>query len=118
MLVMSTVQAGFGTNFVHFLSQSAIHVASVIRTCLDEDIATIEATPEAEEEWLATLYEVAIGLAHYSATCIPGYYNSEGATSGKGARNLVYPGSLLHYAGYLERWRDAGDMPGARVVRA
>ena len=34
------------------------------------------------------------------------------------ARNIVHPGNLMHYAGYLEQWRDAGDMPGTVVVRA
>ncbi|MEM7141827.1 MAG: NAD(P)/FAD-dependent oxidoreductase [Actinomycetota bacterium] len=118
MLIISTVQAGFGTNFVHFLSQSAIHVASLVQTCLDEGIESVEATPGAEDEWLAVLHGVAMGLAEYSLTCTPGYYNSEGSFTTQGARNLVYPGSLLHYAGYLERWRDAGDMPGALVTRA
>ena len=112
LLVISTVQAGFGTNFVHFLSESAKHVAWLIATCDERGINSIEATVEAEDEWLATLYEVAAGMRHYSAACTPGYYNSEGSFTPEGARNVVYPGSLLHYAGYLERWRDAGDMAG------
>ncbi|MDW3218962.1 MAG: NAD(P)/FAD-dependent oxidoreductase [Acidimicrobiales bacterium] len=118
MLIISTVQAGFGTNFVHFLSESAKHVAALVDTCVGQGIETIEATPEAEDEWLAVLHGVAAGLAHYSASCTPGYYNSEGARTPQGARNLVYPGSLLHYAGHLERWRDAGDLAGTVVTRA
>ena len=34
------------------------------------------------------------------------------------ARNVVHPGNLMHYAAHLERWRDAGDLPGTTVVRA
>lgn len=117
LMMISTVQAGFGTNFVHFLSESAKHVAWVVATCEEEGIQAIEATETAEEDWLQTLYGVAAGLAAYSATCTPGYYNSEGSFTSEGARNLVYPGSLMHYAGYLERWRDAGDMPGTRIER-
>jgi cation diffusion facilitator CzcD-associated flavoprotein CzcO len=117
LLVISTVQAGFGTNFVHFLSESARHVAWLVATAEDEGIVSIEATPEAEDEWLMVLYGVAMGLAEYSATCTPGYYNSEGSRTTEGARNLVYPGSLMHYAGYLQRWREAGDMAGTTVVR-
>ncbi|MGI9601440.1 MAG: flavin-containing monooxygenase [Acidimicrobiales bacterium] len=118
MLIISTVQAGFGTNFVHFLSESAKHVAWIIEHCRQEQIATIEAEPEAEEEWLGVLYGVASGLARYSRTCTPGYYNSEGSIGTEGARNLVYTGSLMDYAGYLERWREGGDLAGARVMRA
>ena len=118
LLIISTVQAGFGTNFVHFLSESAKHVASLVATCRDDGIATIEATPEAEDEWLARLYEVAAGLAEYSMACTPGYYNSEGRFTPEGARNVVYPGSLLHYTRILEDWRDEGNMAGARLTRA
>ncbi|MBM3657887.1 MAG: NAD(P)/FAD-dependent oxidoreductase [Actinobacteria bacterium] len=117
--IISFLQAGFGTNFVHFLGKSAEHVAEVIVRCDEEDIATIEATPEAEDEWLMVLYGTAAGAATYSASCTPGYYNSEqGEVDAKGARNLVYAGSLLDYAGYLERWRETDDLPGALITRA
>ena len=117
LLIIGTMQAGFGVNFVHFLSESARHVAWIVATCEAEGIRSIEATVDAEEEWLGVLYGVAMGLRRYSSTCTPGYYNSEGNPGPGGARNLVYPGSLMHYVGYLERWREAGDMPGARVER-
>lgn len=117
LLMISLVQAGFGTNFLHFLSESAKHVAWLIATCLDEGVATIEATPEAEEDWHALLLGVAGGIADYSVNCTPGYYNGEQGHNPKAARNLVYTGSLLDYAGYLERWREADGFPGARVVR-
>ena len=117
LMMISIVQAGFGTNFLHFLSESAKHVAWLIATCEEEGIATIEATPEAEEEWLAVLTDVARGIAGYSATCTPGYYNSELGMNPKAMRNLVYTASLLDYVQHLERWRDAGDMPGATVTR-
>ena len=117
LLMISLVQAGFGTNFLHFLSESAKHVAWLIATCLDEGVATIEATPEAEEDWHALLLGVAGDIADYSVNCTPGYYNGEQGHNPKAARNLVYTGSLLDYAGYLERWREADGFPGARVVR-
>ncbi len=117
LLIISTVQAGFGTNFVHFLGESAKHVAALIKTCNDEGIATIEATPEAEDAWLDKLYGLAAGLGRYSSTCTPGYYNSEGSFTPEGARNVVYPGSLLHYAEELQRWREAGDLAGTHTTR-
>jgi len=111
------VQAGFGTNFLHFLSESATHVAWLIATCIERDVTTIEATPSAEEEWLGLLLGVAGGISRYSTTCTPGYYNSEQKSS-EAARNVVYTGSLLEYAGYLQRWREAEGFPGAKVVVA
>jgi len=117
-MIISFLQAGFGTNFVHFLAKSAEHVATLIARCDAEGIATIEATPEAEDDWLMVLYGTAAGAAAYSATCTPGYYNGEqGEIDAKGARNLVYAGSLLDYAGHLEAWRATDDLPGALVTR-
>jgi cation diffusion facilitator CzcD-associated flavoprotein CzcO len=118
MMMISLVQAGFGTNFLHFLSESAKHVAWLIATCVESGVTTIEATPDAEEQWLRTLLGVAMGIADYSNNCTPGYYNSEQERDAKAARNLVYTGSLLEYAEYLERWRDDGDFPGALVDRS
>jgi cation diffusion facilitator CzcD-associated flavoprotein CzcO len=116
MLMISLVQAGFGTNFLHFLSESAKHVAWLIASCMDQGIDTIEATTEAEEEWLSLLLGVAMGISDYSASCTPGYYNGEQGRNMKAARNVTYTGSLLDYVGYLEEWRTADGFPGAKVV--
>ncbi len=116
LLMISLIQAGFGTNFLHFLSKSAEHVAWLIATCEERGIATIEATPQAEDEWYDLLLSVALGIAGYSTRCTPGYYNSEQGRDSKTARNLVYTGSLLEYAGFLERWRADETMPGAAVT--
>ncbi len=115
MMVVSTVQAGFGTNFVHFLSESTKHVAWLIAECEARGVETIEARPEAEDAWLYRLWGIAAGMATYSAACTPSYYNSEGKPTDEGARNVVYPGSLLHYIGCLDEWREAGNFDGARV---
>ena len=118
MCMISIVQAGFGTNFLHFLSESANHVSWIISSCLEQGIRTIEATPEAEEEWHGVLIGEAMKIAGYSISCTPGYYNSEQGNNPKARRNLTYTGSLVDYVDHLERWRDQPDFPGARVVRA
>jgi cation diffusion facilitator CzcD-associated flavoprotein CzcO len=118
MCMIGIVQAGFGTNFLHFLAESAKHVAWIIATCEDEGVTTIEAAPDAEEEWLGVLREQAMLIAGYSASCTPGYYNSELSRDEKTARNLVYTGSILDYAGFLEQWRDEGGFPGTHVAKA
>ncbi|MBL8775501.1 MAG: NAD(P)/FAD-dependent oxidoreductase [Acidimicrobiales bacterium] len=117
MCMIGIVQAGFGTNFLHFLAESAKHVAWIIATCEEDGVATIESVPSAEEDWLAVLLEQALLIAGYSASCTPGYYNSELSRDEKTARNLVYTGSILDYAGFLEQWRDAGDFPGTEIVK-
>ena len=83
-----------------------------------QGITVIEAQEPAEEEWLAVLHEVGAGGARYFQACTPSFYNSEQQRiDSRAARNLTYSGSLLDYIGYLERWRESGDLPGVTVTR-
>lgn len=118
LFMISMVQAGFGTNFLHFLSESAHHVAWLVHHCLEENVRTIETTVQAEEEWLGVLHGVARQVAAYSAVCTPGYYNSEQSRDMKMARNLVYADSLLDYSQYLIDWRNADELAGVVVETA
>jgi cation diffusion facilitator CzcD-associated flavoprotein CzcO len=115
--VVSFIQAGFGLNFVHFLSESTQHITWLIAHCLDEGIESIEATVEAEDEWLQTLWQRSGAIAAYNKTCTPSYGNSEGARTMLAARGAVFPGSLMDYAAHLAEWRDEGSLAGTRVVR-
>jgi len=115
-LVVSFIQAGFGLNFVHFLSESTAHITWLIDHCLTEGIDSIEATPEAEDEWLQVLWDASGPLARYNRACTPSYGNSEGARTMLAARSAVFPGSLMDYAEHLRRWRDAGTLEGTRTT--
>lgn len=114
--VVSFVQAGFGLNFVHFLSESTAHITWLIDHCLTEGIASIEATVEAEDEWLQVLWAASGPLARYNRGCTPSYGNSEGSRTMLAARSAVFPGSLMDYAAHLERWRDEGTLAGTRTT--
>jgi len=118
LLVCHFIQAGFGLNFHHYLSELTKHLASIVATAVDEDIVSIEATVEAEDEWLAILWETGKGFGRYSAACTPSFHNSEGARTMAAARNVVHPGNLMRFAAHLEAWREAGDLPGTTVVRS
>ena len=115
--VVSFVQAGFGLNFVHFLGESTNHIAWMIEHCRDEGIATIEATVEAEDEWMNILWEASGPLARYNRTCTPSYNNSEGERTMLAARSAVFPGPLMEYVEYLEAWRDSGELKGTKTTR-
>ena len=64
------------------------------------------------------LFGVAAGMADYTLSCTPGYYNSEGQITEEGARNVTYRGNLNGYIAYLDRWREGGEFPGTTVVRS
>jgi hypothetical protein len=116
MMMMGLTQASFGTNFVHFLTKGAQHIASVIATCLEKDIAEFEPTTQGEEDWLMVLYGAAASMnVSYFAGCTPGYYTSEGAApDAKTARSLGFA-SLLDWADQLEGWRATGDLAGTKL---
>jgi len=116
--VVSFIQAGFGLNFVHFLSESTNHIGWLIEHCRTEGIATIEATVEAEDEWLSILWNASGPLARYNKSCTPSYGNSEGSRTMLAARAAVFPGPLMDYVAYLARWREAGDLAGTKVGHA
>jgi cation diffusion facilitator CzcD-associated flavoprotein CzcO len=116
-LVVSFIQAGFGLNFVHFLSESTAHLAWLIDHCLTEGIDSIEATVEGEDAWLEQLWSASAPLARYNRSCTPSYGNSEGARTTLAARSAVYPGPLMDYADHLAAWRATGTLDGTRVRR-
>jgi cation diffusion facilitator CzcD-associated flavoprotein CzcO len=116
--VVSFVQAGFGLNFVHFLSESTAHIVWLIDHCRQNEIASVEATVEAEDEWLNILWQASGPLARYNLACTPSYGNSEGARTMLSARSAVFPGPLMDYAAHLEQWREAGTLSGTRTTPA
>lgn len=118
LLMISTVQGGFGVNFVHYLTETAKHVAYIVAECDREGITEIEAETKSEEDWFNILMSKIQGVALYNATCTPGYLNSEGEIGDmKAARAAAYMGSVEDYANNLIRWREAGDLAGVVVAR-
>ena len=118
MLMISTVQGGFGVNFVHYLTETSKHVAHVIAECEREGIREIEVESSSEEAWFDVLMSKIAGLAVYNATCTPGYLNSEQEQGDmKSARNAAYMGSVEDYASNLIKWREEGGMKGVVVTK-
>ena len=110
LLMISTVQGGFGVNFVHYITEVAAHVAWVIAECDRRGITEIEADPQSEEEWLMLLLGRMGGIGAYNATCTPGYLNSEQEEGDmRAARNAAFWGSVEQYAQHLIDWREAGE---------
>lgn len=118
LLMISTVQGGFGVNFVHYISETSKHVAWVIAECDRQGIREIEAAPEAEDAWLMLLLGRMGGIGAYNAACTPGYLNSEQEQGTmKSGRNAAFWGSVEEYAENLVKWREDNAMEGVLVTR-
>ncbi|GAA3383016.1 flavin-containing monooxygenase [Cryptosporangium minutisporangium] len=112
LLLIGIAQSAATVNNTHFLGNAADHCARLIRTCRR---TTIEATAQAEEDWLSVLYDTPAlrFLADYYRKCTPGYITGEQAPhDASSARRLMYPGTVLDYAALVTEWLDAGDFAG------
>jgi cyclohexanone monooxygenase len=118
MLMLSTVQGFQAVNFVHPITEVSAHIVHTIKRCVDENIKTLEPTPETMEAWFWVLMGTVEGYARYNMTCTPGYLNNEGAAGDmKAARSSTYLGSAIDMLEILDRWREAGDLAGLEVTR-
>jgi hypothetical protein len=115
--MISTVQGAQATNFVHSIGEVAKHVTFLLAHCLAENVATIEPTVTAQEDWFQTLFEKLWGVARYNATCTPGYLNSEGGGDMRSARAIAWITSVLGFVDYVESWRANGDFAGFEITK-
>lgn len=112
LLMLSTVQGGQATNFVHTITAISEHIGCMIRRCLDDGVATVEPTAQAQDDWFQVLFAAMLDSARYTSLCTPGYLNNEGALEAKSAKAAPYLGSAIEFVALLEAWRAEGNLVG------
>jgi cation diffusion facilitator CzcD-associated flavoprotein CzcO len=117
MFHLGITQTGLTINFPHMLDEQSSHVAHVVAHCLKEGATSVEADPDAEAEWVATIDRLQVLTEDFLLECTPGYYNQEGKP--RGGHSLLAgqygEGSVAFFA-LLHQWREAGQMEGL-VIR-
>ena len=108
--VFADAQSGFTVNFPHMIDERSRHLAYILRHAFDNDIDLIEASEEAEAEWVARVEQNAKMSQHYLEACTPGYYNNEGDPAARSARNTSI--DSVKFIRTLEEWRAEGTLPG------
>ncbi len=109
-------QTAVTVNVPHALNEQARHVAYVIDEARKRDKSVVEATPEAEREYVQEIRSLARMGTRFYAECTPGYYNSEGeAGNSKGFFSDMYGGGPLKFFELLERWREDGLLEGLEL---
>jgi len=124
---MTVIGAGLGINYIYPNGKQAEHIAWIIRHCIDEQIASVEPTRDAEDEWRRALDDshspesnpVWAEYGNVRAACTPGYMNNEGdAQDNKGIFANIYGFGALGYIKLLEDWREGDvEMPGLIITR-
>jgi len=113
--IMGTAQNGFTANYPHALDEQSRHLSHLVGHAATHDIGVIEATEEAEAEWVRTIVDKArMGLKFFEE-CTPGYYNNEGKPGERNGQNANYGGGPVEFFSVLKDWRERGDFAGLEM---
>ncbi len=110
--MMSIAQSGFTVNFPYLLDVQARHLAWIVEQALDQDVRILEASRQAETEWVDTVVACGERTIEFSENCTPGYYNNEGKADEKTRQGGFFFGGPTEFAEILEAWRADGRLEG------
>ena len=110
--VISNVQSGFSVNFPHMLNEQSKHLAYIISHAIEHDVRVVEASEEAEAEWVRTIIQLAQNNLSFLESCTPGYYNNEGKPAERSGQNGFYGGGSIAFIKLVEQWRAEGTLAG------
>jgi hypothetical protein len=110
--VESIAQSGFTVNFPYLLDVQARHVAWVIASAVSRGIVEVEATAQAEADWVDAVLQRSALVAERRKACTPGYYNREGFVDERTQLGSFFIGGPTEYADTLESWRVRGTLEG------
>jgi cation diffusion facilitator CzcD-associated flavoprotein CzcO len=113
--LMGTIQTAFTANYPHSLNEQAKHISYIVSQALEGNHQVIEATEEAEEQWVNTIVQMARTNEKFLADCTPGYYNNEGKPSERSSQNSSFGGGPVVFFKLLEDWREDGTMQGLEI---
>jgi cation diffusion facilitator CzcD-associated flavoprotein CzcO len=115
MFILGHTQGGFTVNYPHLLEEASDHLSHILRYVVDHDVATVEATAEAEEQWAVRLTESARDIRAFQQQCTPGYYNNEGQPTTGGFIGSSYGKGPMPFFELLAEWRNAGTLDGLEI---
>ena len=118
VFIMSNSQSGFTANYPHMLNEQSKHLSYIIRECGARQVRVVEASQQAEDEWIQTIIDSAMLRQKFQEECTPGYYNHEGKPSDLAARNGFYGHGPIAFVNLLEAWRSDGTLKGLELNKA
>lgn len=113
--VLSQTQSGMSVNFPHMIDEQSKHLAYLIRSTRERGVETLEASAEAEQQWVQAVLDLSEARRAFLETCTPGFYNNEGKRSPAADRNLPFGGGPVAFVNILKEWRDAGTFDGLEL---
>jgi cyclohexanone monooxygenase len=116
--IFQNTQSGFSVNFPHMLDEQAKHTAYIVAEAFARDVRAVEASQQAEDDWVDTIISLAGNNLKFLESCTPGYYNNEGKPAERSGQNGFYGGGSIAFIRLIDEWRAAGDLAGLDLTRA
>ena len=107
-------QSGFTATYTYSLDEQSIHLAYILEKIIDKGATRVEASQEAEEEWIQTIIEKARLTADFQENCTPGYYNNEGKIN-QTPQNNTYGGGPIEFFSLMKKWRSKDSLEGLEI---
>jgi cation diffusion facilitator CzcD-associated flavoprotein CzcO len=109
-------QGGQTVNAPHAFDEQAKHLAYILEEARTRGASTVEASAEAEQQYVDEIHRLAsLGRRFYSE-CTPGYYNGEGTSGNKGGFfSNMYGRGPTRFFKLLESWRSDGGLDGLEL---
>lgn len=109
-------QTAVTVNVPHALNEQAKHLAHVLSEARQRGTQTVEASKNAENDYVALIRQTASTGSRFYRECTPGYYNSEGKTgNSSGFFSDMFGGGPIKFFRMLEDWRADGKMEGLEL---
>jgi len=96
------------------LDEQSKHLAHILKLVKEQGATRIEASQDAEDQWVKTIIEKARLTAEFQENCTPGYYNNEGKVN-QMPQNNTYGGGPIEFFSLMEKWRSKGTLEGFEV---
>jgi cyclohexanone monooxygenase len=112
---MGYIQGGITAAVPSMFEQQANHIAYILKQAVERGAEVVEATAEAQDQWVATIRETAIDNTNFARECTPGYYNNEGEQEIRSVLGDPYWPGFYVFEELLRAWRDAGDLAGLHL---
>lgn len=108
---LGLTQTGVGANYTHTVAKQIEHLEYILGHVRTNGIATVEATADAEQQWVDTMNSKQAFREFWEA-CTPSRFNNEGnLDNAHNALNRIYGGGPLEFWRILSEWRD-GEFRG------
>ena len=112
LFIHQNAQGALPANFCHGLLEGAKTISAVLQRARATASRVVEASAQAESDWVQHCIDVAGMQTAFFSECTPGYYNLEGQITPSAAQGFGYGLGAAAFFSLMEAWRADGAFRG------